>query len=313
MIDEIREIPEKAQKVHKSTQKLILPTGVPYLGMGSSHYATLALFYQGVNVRPETSSTYYNYLSKKRRANLGVLISQSGRSSETLWCRGLFNEYIAITNDAKSKLASADNVKRLVELKAGLETHSSTKTYINTLIALFSGHKIDTKPAIDKIVSNMKAYEEWGKAAADKLYKIINSGKYKGIYIIGNGPNVATASQAALMLSESTKYPVIGMSVSQYDHGPKETANGSAVIVIRSNGPSYHRTNTLFKIVENAGATVIYLEEPDLPEYLSTVTMIMPLNFMAHYLAEKLKVEKTFEVGEKVTEVKEGDANKDDE
>jgi len=310
MIEEIREIPERAQKIYTSTEKVFLPTGVPYLGMGSSYFATLALYYQGIDIRPETSSTYFNYLSKKHKADLAVLISQSGRSSETLWCRELFKEYIAITNDAKSKLASAQNVKRLVELKAGLETHSSTKTYINTLIALFRGHKVNVWPAIEKLKARMEEYEAWGKEAADKIYKILNSGKYKGIYVIGNGPNIATAYQAALMLSESTKYPVVGMSVSQYDHGPKETANGSVVIVIRSNGPSYHRTNTLFKIVANAGAKVLYVEESDLPEYLSTITTIMPLNFMAQYLADKLKVENTFEVGEKVTEVKEGDVKK---
>ena len=93
MIDEIKEIPEKARKVYKSTQKLKLPTGVPYLGMGSSYYAMLSIYYQGVNIRPEASSTFYNYLSKHVTSKSAVLISQSGKSSETLWCRELFDEY----------------------------------------------------------------------------------------------------------------------------------------------------------------------------------------------------------------------------
>lgn len=310
MIDEINEIPEKAQKVYKSTQKLVLPVGVPYLGMGSSYYATLSLYFQGIDIMPESSSTFYNYLSRRIKSKSGVLISQSGKSSETLWCRELFDEYIAITNNAKSELANAEKVKRIVELKAGLETNSSTKTYLNTLIALYNGHGIDPGKAIDKLVKNMKQYEDWGKDAAERLFKIITEGRYKGFYVIGNGPNIATAYQGALMMSETLKYPTIGMSVSTYDHGPKETAKGSAIIVIKSTGPSYRRTNQLFKLVENAGAEVLYIEEKELPENLSPITSIMPLNFLAHYLKENLHITKTFEVGEKVTEVKPGTGKK---
>ena len=304
MIKEIKEIPEKAQKVLKSTQKLVLPKGVPYLGMGSSYFTTLALYYQGIDIKPEASSTYYNYLSKMIKSKLAVLISQSGRSSETLWCSRLFDEYIAITNYAKSDLGSMDAVRRIVELKAGNEAYSSTKTYINTLIALYNGHKIDPSPAVDKLMTKMKEYETWGREAAEILFKIIVQGTYKGFYIIGNGPNLATAYKGALTMTEMTKYPTIGMSVSSYDHGPKESAKGTAIIVIKSDGPSYRRTSQLFKMVENAGAEVIYLEDESVPEYLSPITSIVPLFFMTYFLAENLHLEKGFEVGDKVTEGK---------
>jgi len=304
MIQEIKEIPEKAQKVLKSTQKLILPKGVPYLGMGSSYFTTLALYYQGIDIKPETASTYYNYLSKMAKSKLAVLISQSGRSSEVLWCTKLFNEYIAVTNYAKSDLTSSDSVMRIVELKAGEENYSSTKTYINTLIALYNGHRIDPSSAVDTLFSKMKDYETWGKEAAEILFKLIAEGRYKGFYIIGNGPNLATAYKGALTMTEMTKYPTFGMSVSSYDHGPKESAKGSAIIVIKSNGPSYRRTSQLFKLVDKAGAEVIYLEDDEIPEYLSPITSIIPLFFMTYYLAENLHVKKAFEVGAKVTEGK---------
>jgi glucosamine--fructose-6-phosphate aminotransferase (isomerizing) len=272
--------------------------------MGSSYFTTLALYYQGINIKPEAASTYYNYLSKMVKSKMAVLISQSGRSSEVLWCSRLFDKYIAITNYAKSELASSDSVSRIVELKAGEESYSSTKTYINTLIALYNGHKIDPGIAVDKLVTKMRDYELWGKEAAERLFKIIVDGTYKGFYIIGNGPNLSTAYKGALTMTEMTKYPTIGMSVSSYDHGPKESAKGTAIIVIKSNGPSYRRTSQLFKLVENAGAEVIYLEDDSVPEHLSPITSIVPLFFMTYYLAQNLHVKKAFEVGEKVTEGK---------
>jgi glucosamine--fructose-6-phosphate aminotransferase (isomerizing) len=92
------------------------------------------------------------------------------------------------------------------------------------------------------------------------------------------------------------------MSVSEYDHGPKETAKDSVVIVIKSDGASYRRTNKLFELVENAGANVFYLEDKDVPEALSPITSVVPLMFMTYYLAKLLKISKPFMVGSKITE-----------
>lgn len=39
------------------------------------------------------------------------------------------------------------------------------------------------------------------------------------MYIIGSGPNIATALQAALILSESTKLNFTGIPIAQYDPG----------------------------------------------------------------------------------------------
>ena len=93
------------------------------------------------------------------------------------------------------------------------------------------------------------------------------------------------------------------MSVSEYDHGPKETAKDSVVIVIKSDGVSYRRTNKLFEMVQNAGAHVFYYEDKDVPETLSPITSSVPLMFMTYYLSKLLKIPKPFIVGSKVTEV----------
>lgn len=303
MIKEIKEIPDKAEKIHYSTKNIKLPTDVPYIGMGSSYYATLAMYYQGIPIRPSRASEYYNYLSKKQVKDLGVLISQSGRSSEVIWCRELFKKFYAITNVLKSPLCVSTNLERVFPLLAGVELSSSTKTYINTLITLYNGLGVDPTIAVEALRGKMYEYEKWGNETAGLIYELIIGDNYKGSYIIGNGPNISTVHQAAHILSESTKYPFIGMSVSEYDHGPKETAQGSVVIVIKSDGVSYRRTNKLFELVENAGAHVFYYEDKDVPEALSPITSVVPLMFMTYYLAKYLNIPKPFMVGSKVTEL----------
>lgn len=303
MLKEIKEIPDKAEKIHYSTRNIKLPTDVPYIGMGSSYYAILAMYYQGLPINPSRASEYYNYLSHKKVQDLGVLISQSGRSSEVIWCRDLFRKFYAITNVLKSPLCVSTNLERVFPLLAGAEQSSSTKTFINTLITLYNGLGVDPSPAVDALRGKMYEYERWGEKTAGLIYELITTNHYKGCYIIGNGPNIGTVHQAAHILSESTKYPFIGMSVSEYDHGPKETAKDSVVIVLKSDGVSYRRTNKLFELVENAGANVFYYEDKDVPEALSPITSSVPLMFMTHYLSKMLKITKPFMVGTKITEV----------
>lgn len=302
MLNEIKEIPDKAEKILYSTKNIKLPTNVPYIGMGSSYYASLAMYYQGLPIQPSRGSEYYNYLSGKKIKDLGVLISQSGRSSEVIWCRDLFKKFYAITNVLKSPLCVSTNLERVFPILAGPEVSSSTKTYINTLITLYNGLGVDPTVAVEMLRGKMYEYERWGKETAGLIYELIIQKNYKGSYIIGNGPNIGTVHQAAHILSEATKYPFIGMSVSEYDHGPKETAKDSVVIVIKSDGVSYRRTNKLFSLVENAGANVFYYEDKDVPESLSPITSVMPLMFMTHYLAKFFKTPKPFIVGNKVTE-----------
>ncbi len=303
MYQEIREIPEKAEKIFYSTKNIEMPRDAPYLGMGSSYFATLALYYQGIPIQPYSASEYFHYLSKRQVKDLGVLISQSGRTSEVLWCRELFKRFFAVTNEIKSPLCVSTKLERVIPLLAGKEEHSSSKTYINTLIALYNGLGIDPWPAVKILKGNMTRYENWGRETAEQIYDMIYNDVYKGTYIIGNGPNIATVQQGALYLSETTKYPFIGMSAAQYDHGPKETAKGSVVIVINTEGEDTKRTKKLFGIVENAGAKIFNYKEEDVNERLSPLTSTIPLNFMGYHLAKLLNISKTFMVGKKVTEI----------
>jgi glutamine---fructose-6-phosphate transaminase (isomerizing) len=114
---------------------------------------------------------------------------------------------------------------------------------------------------------------------------------------------MATAYQSALIMSESTKLCFNGMTMAQYDHGPKETAADSIVINIVAKGKSYERAQKLIEVIVDSGAHVITVEEPEVEEHFSIINNIVPFNFMAYYLAKKLNINETFVVGGKVTEV----------
>lgn len=303
MLSEIKEMPIKAQEFLKRSGDFVLPTRVPYIGMGSSYFAPLAFKYMGIDIYPEMASEFYNYLHHGKKNSEAVLLSQSGRSTEVLWCRNLFEKYIAVSNDTESPLCQFAAAIKIIPLLAGEEKYSSSKTYINTLLALFKGFNIDAGYAVKLLAEKESKYDQQGKAIAEEIYKLWKAGKVSGIYITGNGPNIATAMQAALILSESTKINFHGLPMAQYDHGPKETARQSVVIQIISKGKSYERSKKLTATIEAAGAHVFEVEEPGVTENESILNNIIPFNYLAYYLSQQLDVGEMFVVGGKVTEV----------
>lgn len=303
MLAEINEIPVKALEFLQQSPNYTLPLEVPYLGMGSSFFAPLAFKYMGVNIQPEMASEYFNYLQGETKLKNGVILSQSGKSSEALWCTDLFQKYTAITNYPENTLSTNPNIDQTINLMAGDEQYSSSKTYINTLLALFKGFGMDCQNAVDILVKNRQKYELLGQRMATKIFELISNQKIHGIYIIGSGPNIATAFQSALIMCESTKLCFNGMAMAQYDHGPKETAANSIVIQIVAKGKSYERSQKLTEVIRASGAHVFTVEEPEATENFSVIHNMVPFNYMAYYLADMLNITETFVVGGKVTEV----------
>lgn len=303
MLAEINEIPVKALEFLKQSPTYTLPLGVPYLGMGSSFFAPLSFKYMGVDIQPEMASEYFNYMQPNAKLENGVILSQSGRSSEALWCTDLFQKYTAITNYPENALSTSSNVTQTINLLAGDEQYSSSKTYINTLLALFKGFGMDCRNAVAVLVRNIPKYEQLGEQMANKVFELISTKKIHGIYIVGSGPNIATAFQSALIMCESTKLCFNGMTMAQYDHGPKETAFNSIVIQIIAKGKSYERSKKLTEIIVASGAYVMTVEEPEVEENFSIINNMLPFNYMAYFLANKLNITETFVVGGKVTEV----------
>jgi glucosamine--fructose-6-phosphate aminotransferase (isomerizing) len=300
---ELYDIPVQARIGYEKNKGLILPDKVPYIGMGSSYYAALVLRYLGVKIFPELASEYFFYVRCIRQFENAVLISQSGRTTDVINCAKCFREFVAIVNQEDSALTYLPNLKTTVRIYAGLEKFSSSKTFINTLIVLYLGHGFDVKPALDLVERKFTELAFIGQTIAESIETSIKKKKTKCIIIIGNGPNAGTACQAALTLSESTKLPFVGMSATQYEHGYKETAENSIVLVINpAKSILYERTKNLMKVLKNAGAQVFEISETVLEEAYSPFTSIIPFYFMASYLANRLGILTPFLIGNKITE-----------
>lgn len=77
----------------------------------------------------------------------------------------------------------------------------------------------------------------------------------------------------------------------------------SIVIHILTKGKSYDRAQKLNEIIVKSGAYEIFVKECEFEENFSILNNIIPFNYIAFYLAQKLNITETFVIGEKVTEV----------
>ncbi|WP_347840926.1 hypothetical protein [uncultured Draconibacterium sp.] len=300
MKSEIYEIPYRAELCYKKNKGLILPENVPYIGMGASHIATKAFRYMGINFYAEKAAEYFNYLLRFKKPDKGVLISQSGLSSETLWCADYFKSYTAIINDEESLLGEHANCSKKVLLYSGEEKHITAKTYINTLLILYLGFGFDPAEAIDALKNHQTDFEETGESIGNLVLSRYKRKNRSCLYILGNGPNIATANVAALVLSQTTRMPVLSMSVSQFEHGFMETAKESMILAINHEGREQKRTKRLLLKLKVAGAETYEISNKYVDSIFSPLTLPMPFYFTAEYLARKLKVKTLFELGDKV-------------
>ena len=300
MKNEVFEIPYRAELCYMKNKGVILPEEVPYIGMGASHIATKAFRFMGINFFPEKAAEYFNYLLKYKEPDKGVLISQSGHSSETIWCADYFKSFTAIVNDENSPLGNHQNCTKKVLLYSGVEDHIATKTYINTLLVLYLGFGFDPVEAVQALKKHQTEFEALGTEIGSRIYLKTQRKKRCCLYILGNGPNVATANIAALVLSQVMRMPVLSMSASQYEHEFIETSKDAMVIAINHEGREFIRTKRLLKKVNNAGAETYELSNKYVESIFSPVTLPVPFYFAAEYLSQKLKVKTLFQVGDKV-------------
>jgi glutamine---fructose-6-phosphate transaminase (isomerizing) len=291
MLSEIRKIPQKALEIYEKNQGLQLPQKVYYLGLGASHCASLVLRYCGKKIYPETADEFNHYLNPREKLPLGILISLYPDNQPVLASRSLFYEYIAIVNNSSNPLLQGNNLLQSVDLGLADEIYHSSMPYLALLIVLYQGLDLDCYPAIDYIRKDFDYYEAKGRLMAEEIEKHDKKYGNNMLFILGNGPNVATAKQAALMLGKVSRRAVTGMSFSHYDHNFRDDPGKHLTIIINDNGPGKDSTTQLIDRIKNEGRKCIFIEEIDLSWIYTPINLILPFDFAAYYLGRKIKTD----------------------
>ena len=298
-----------------------------FTGMGASLHAAqvAALHLHNLDVAAlaleATDLIFYSRALLRSDGPL-VFVSQSGASAEVAAVVAELpaaRALLAVTNNQHSPLAQ--RAQSLLPILAGVESGVATKTYLNTLAALWllarnwgrrsDGDDIRTLIRLADACENLLAGAE---AVAARWLDRLGTAKIN--VFLGHGPHAATARQASMILAERARVASIGTSAGAFRHGPIEiTQPGIGAVVFAAAGPSGVSARALAAELRQHGARVLLVEqgrtgdldEPvraasEVDEFLAPIIDILPVQLFADALARERGVEPKFRyIGKVVT------------
>ncbi|MBI2080584.1 MAG: SIS domain-containing protein [candidate division NC10 bacterium] len=208
---------------------------------------------------------------------------------------------VAITGVGSGEgLRIADVTLRTVEQENSAAHTVSYTTALALLAALACeiGGDRETRRALEAIPDRMAAL--LGRGGWDGL-----AARYadrRCYYFVGGGPNTATAYEAALKMNEANHTMTVGMNCEQVLHGPWVAMESRDVVfLIAPPGPSYERCVAVARVAREIGAPVVGLVQegdstlaplcaevlplPALPELLTPLPAVLPLQLLTYHLA----------------------------
>lgn len=249
---EIEEIPEAAWRLLTDSDTALRETGealrrqspvmIATIARGSSDHAASFLKYAielvaGVpvaSIGPSIMSVYGRELALERC--VAIAISQSGKSPDIVSMtqsarrNGAFT--IALTNTAGSPLAEAGNIG--IDLNAGVEKSvAATKSFVNSIVAGLAilGHWREDSAllaALDALPGHL------GAAISLDWSPLLNAlAGRNDLYVLGRGPGLAIAAEAALKFKETCGIHAEAYSAAEVLHGPARIVeNGFPVLAL---------------------------------------------------------------------------------
>jgi glutamine---fructose-6-phosphate transaminase (isomerizing) len=197
-------------------------------------------------------------------------------------------------------LAVADYTLRTVDQESSAAhtiSYTSALALLAALAAEIGGddairRSLDGIPDQLALLLGQESWEELGARFADRP-------RY---YFVGGGPNTATAYEAALKMSEANHATALGFNCEQFLHGPWSALNREDVLfLIALPGRGYERCLTVARAAREIGAPIVALVVdgdreiarlaaetvvlPDIPEFLSPILAIVPLQLVTYHLA----------------------------
>ena len=288
---------------------------------GSSYYAGLVGKYLIENIsRVPVEVVYgseFRYSDPLIDSRTAVLaITQSGETADTLAAFELAKErgatLLSIVNVLGSQTMRMS--KGHISMNAGLEIGvATTKAFVTSLVDLYlfacqlgrlHGSLSDADlqnyirnllllPAlVSQIIDEATRYSE----IAEKFYH------FEDFLFIGRGINYPIALEGALKLKEISYIHAEGYPAGEMKHGPISLIDKDIpVVAIATKDPFYSKMISQIEQVRSRGGTVIALASegdstisniadcvlpvPDAPQHLSPIANVIPLQFLAYFIA----------------------------
>jgi len=246
------------------------------------------------SIGPSVVSIYRAPLSL--RDSMLITVSQSGRSPDILSCQAEAKRAgiptIAITNDETSPLAGDADL--CLPLGAGPELSvAATKTFIGSaaLLAAMIAGCADVRALEDAVARLPDDLEQALDCRWDAVEDALAAAQ--SLYVLGRGPSLAMAREAALKLKEICRLHAEAYSAAEVMHGPMElVATGFPVLVFAPADAAQATTAASAAALAEAGADVLTPPyHPTLDPLLDPISIIETFYVSAERLSRRLGLE----------------------
>jgi glutamine---fructose-6-phosphate transaminase (isomerizing) len=207
---------------------------------------------------------------------------------------------VAVTGKGVEALPGAELTLRTVDPEES-RVHTVSYTAALGVIALLAaevGGDDDFRRAVDGLPDHLAlllGQESW----EDLAKRFAGRRRY---WFVGGGPNVATALEGALKMTETSYAVASGADADQFLHGPLAAlSTDDLIVLVAPAGPSHARALDVARAARAVGAPVLALvEEGDrelaplaaetielaaVPELLTPILAAVPLQLLAYHVA----------------------------
>jgi glucosamine--fructose-6-phosphate aminotransferase (isomerizing) len=243
------------------------------------------------SIGPSVVSIYRAHLSL--RDSMLITVSQSGRSPDILSCQAEAKRAgiptIAVTNDETSPLARDADL--CLPLIAGPELSvAATKTFIGSaaLLAAMIAACADDRALEDAVARLPDDLEQALGCSWDAVEDALAVAP--SLYVLGRGPSLAMAREAALKLKEICRLHAEAHSAAEVMHGPMElVGTGFPVLVFAPADAAQATTEASAAALARAEAQVLMpAYHPTLNPLLDPISIIETFYVSAERLSRRL-------------------------
>jgi glucosamine--fructose-6-phosphate aminotransferase (isomerizing) len=294
---------------------------VYFTGSGTSYHACLAANYATSTLTKVFStslpaSEFASWVGPAGRENtILIAISQSGESTDVLAAvKAASNSgmrTIGITNSPGSTLASSTDhslVSRAGEEKAVTATKSFTATLVATytlvmeLGRVFPSENFHHERLSDALAKASSQVERTIRLCDNATQEMAAKFAEREFYfLLGSGPNYATALEGALKMKESCNVHAEGFATREFLHGPMQLVEARTPVFIiqgldeaeqvRSLEESFHRFGASTVVIKREDADGLHGGvggigvAADIEEVFSPLAYVVPMQMYAYYSA----------------------------
>lgn len=293
-------------------------------GSGTSYHAGLASQYAlssltNMIVSAIPASEFNRWVPQNLpRKTLLIAISQSGESADVINAAKAALKrkmsVLAVTNTPGSTLASMADYT--IFPRSGKEVAvPATKTYVTQMAAIFmlalemasSGEErsVEIENLRKSLFNVPELIEDIFRSSSGIIRETAK--KYKDenlMFILGSGPNYATALEAALKLKETCMVFAEGFATREFLHGPVRLVDERTLVIMICASDEIDDYINLSNSFKGFGASIISIMEDEssrkspanisddvfyvpsgLPKIFSPIIFVVPIQIFAYYLS----------------------------